>query len=56
MRDSVVVHDHYWRRGGQWYVQVRKGSEHLLEDNTAFDSIAPGVGRLLDEVLSKLGG
>jgi hypothetical protein len=55
-RESVVVHDHYWRRSGQWYVQVRKGSEQLLENNTAFDSIAPGVGRSLDEVLSKLGG
>jgi hypothetical protein len=36
-------------------VQVKAVDEYLLEDNTAFASIAPGVGRALDVVLSKLG-
>ncbi|WP_016951627.1 hypothetical protein [Anabaena sp. PCC 7108] len=55
-RDSVILHDHYWRRSGKWYVQVKKGKEHLLEDNTAFESIQQGVDKYLDEILKKLGG
>ncbi len=55
-RNSVLVHDHYWKRSGQWYVQVKKGKEHLLEDNTAFSNVQSGVDKYLDEVLRKLGG
>ncbi|NJO93910.1 MAG: hypothetical protein HC820_05300 [Hydrococcus sp. RM1_1_31] len=48
------MHDHYWKRNGQWYVQVRKGKEHMLAANTAFDSVVPGVGACLDKVWDKL--
>jgi hypothetical protein len=53
-RDSVLLHDHYWRRGNKWHYQVKKGDAHLLEVNTAFDS--GSVNKALDEILKKLGG
>jgi hypothetical protein len=61
-RDSVLLHDHYWRRSGKWYVQVKKynqdkeKAEKLLQDNTAFESVQQGVDKYLDEILKKLGG
>jgi hypothetical protein len=51
---NILFHIHYWRRKGQWYLQITKGNLKLLEDNSAFESVR--VYKHLDEVLKRLGG
>jgi len=59
---NSVGHDHYWKRDGKWYVQIRSSKDamlvqdkkgHCLPHNTPFDICRPDI---LDNLLRQLIG
>ena len=39
--NSVICHHHYWKRNNQWYVQIKRGRNHVLSG----DDFIQGVRR-----------
>jgi len=58
-KPGSIGHDHYFKRGGKWHVQIRTSRHALLADekghtyepNTPFDSIPPEI---LDNLFRQL--